>query len=80
MKAATSRRLEQLFLRHPRLEPCRKAVFQAASLENSKFFDTDKELVEAYIITPGFITTFSLDTDWEKALADVRRRLRSIDL
>ena len=79
---------EYIDLYMKRLTPLKKkkkreelqAVFQAASLENSKFFDTDKELVEAYIITPGFITTFSLDTDWEKALADVRRRLRSIDL
>lgn len=57
-----------------------QAVFEAASLENSKFFDPDKELVEAYILTPGFLTTFSMDTDWEKALADVRRRLRTLDL
>lgn len=53
-------------------------VFKAASLSNSKFFDMDKELVEAYILVPGYLTQFSLDTDWEKALADVRQRLRKL--
>lgn len=44
MKATTSRRLEQLFLRHPRLEPCRKAVFQAATLLIACFSSSGKLL------------------------------------
>ena len=53
-------------------------AFKEASLGNSKFFDMDKDLVEAYILTPGYLTQFSLDTDWEKALEDVRQRLRRL--
>lgn len=47
--------------------------FTNASLSNSRYNDTDKELVMSYITAPNYITRFSLDTDWEKALADIRK-------
>ncbi len=42
--------------------------FKKASLENSLFNDTDKELIYAYVDNKDFLTQFSLDTDWVKAL------------
>ena len=46
--------------------------FKTASLEHPKFLDTDKEIVYAYVDHPKFITQFSLDTDWIKALRAVK--------
>lgn len=46
--------------------------FYNASLSNPRFNDLDKQLVEAYI-NEKYITQFSLDTDWEKALAEIRK-------
>jgi hypothetical protein len=37
------------------------------------FNDTDKDLVLAYDNNENYITRFSLDTDWEKALQQVRK-------
>ena len=48
------------------------ATFKAASLKNSLFDDPDKELVNAYVDNPQYITPFSIDTDWEKALKAVK--------
>lgn len=48
------------------------ATFKAASLKNSLFDDPDKELVNAYVDNPKYITPFSIDTDWEKALKAVK--------
>lgn len=48
------------------------AKFKAASLEHAKYNDTDKETVYAYVDHPNFITQFSLDTDWIKALEAVK--------
>ncbi len=45
--------------------------FKNASLENSRYNDTDKELVYAYVDNQDFLTRFSLDTDWTKALEAV---------
>ena len=50
--------------------------FKQTSLENCKFFDTDKDLVEAYIRKPGYITQFSLDTDWEKANEEIKLKIK----
>lgn len=48
------------------------AKFKAASLEHAKYNDTDKETVYAYVDHPNFITQFSLDTDWIKALEAIK--------
>ena len=49
------------------------ALFTNASLNNPMFNDTDKDLVLAYYNNENYITRFSLDTDWEKALQQVRK-------
>lgn len=46
--------------------------FKKASLENPRFNDMDKDLTLAYC-NNNYPTQFSLDTDWEKALAEVRK-------
>ena len=52
-------------------------TFKRTSLENCKFFDLDKELVEAYILRPGdYLTQFSLDTNWEKANEEIKIKIR----
>ena len=51
-------------------------IFKQTSLENCKFFDTDKDVVESYIQTPGYLTQFSLDTDWEKAVEDIEKKIK----
>ncbi len=47
------------------------AKFKAASRNHIIYGDTDKEAVNAYVDHPNFLTQFSLDTDWTKALEDV---------
>ena len=47
------------------------AKFKAASRNHIIYGDTDKETVNAYVDHPNFLTQFSLDTDWTKALEDV---------
>jgi hypothetical protein len=49
-------------------------VFRDASINNPLFNDLDKELVLAYYNNDNFITQFSLDTDWIKALEEVKKR------
>ena len=51
-------------------------LFKRTSLENCKFFDTDEDLVNAYMKTEGYITQFSLDTDWEKANEAIKIKLK----
>lgn len=46
--------------------------FKNASLNNSLFHDMDRELVQAYVDHTEFVTPFSLDTDWAKALDEIR--------
>lgn len=50
------------------------ARFKAASLNNALFGDTDYELCRAYVDNTNFLTPFSLDTDWVKALAEIRSK------
>lgn len=52
-------------------------LFQAASLQNARFFDADREFIMAYVHSQDHITRFSLDTDWVLALNEVRQRLWS---
>ena len=49
------------------------AIFKAASINNPMFNDQDKELVLAYYDNDNYITQFSLDTDWVKALEEVKK-------
>lgn len=51
-------------------------IFKTASLQNSRFNDFDVDVTEAYIRTEGYITQFSLDTNWGKAIEQVREELR----
>lgn len=48
--------------------------FKNASINNSLFHDMDKELVLSYCDNANFATPFSLDTDWVKALAEIRNK------
>ena len=50
-----------------------KAKFRTASINNSLFNDVDKEVVYSYVDNDKFITNFSLDTDWVKALEAVKQ-------
>jgi len=45
-----------------------KAKFRTATINNSLFNDVDKEVIYSYVDNDKFITQFSLDTDWVKAL------------
>lgn len=49
-------------------------IFRDASLNNPMYNDMDKDLVLAYYLNEGYLTQFSLDTDWVKALEAVRKR------
>ncbi len=49
------------------------STFKNATLENSRFHDSDKEIIYAYVDNTDFITQFSLDTDWVKALEEVKK-------
>lgn len=51
-------------------------IFKNASVNNPRFFDMDKPLVLSYYGNDNYLTQFSLDTDWVKALAEARRVLR----
>ena len=50
-----------------------KAKYKNASIKNSRFNDMDKEITYAYVDNSNYITNFSLDTDWIKALAEVKK-------
>lgn len=51
-----------------------KVVFRTATINNSLFNDVDKEVIYSYVDNENFITQFSLDTDWPKALAEVQSK------
>lgn len=51
-----------------------KAVFRTATINNSLFNDVDKDVIYSYVDNENFITQFSLDTDWPKALAEVQSK------
>lgn len=51
-----------------------RARFTNASLYNPRFNDVDKDLVLAYMQDKTkYITQFSLDTDWELAVAEIKK-------
>jgi len=49
------------------------AKFRTATIQNALFHDMDKELTYAYVDNDKYLTQFSLDTDWVKALEEVKR-------
>ena len=49
--------------------------FRNASINNPLFNDMDLDLVLSYHNNPEYLTRFSLDTDWMKALEEVRDKL-----
>lgn len=48
------------------------ARFRTASINNPLFNDMDLELVQSYVNNDSYLTRFSLDTNWEKALEEIR--------
>lgn len=46
--------------------------YKDITTHNSLFHDMDKEITYGYVNNKNFITQFSLDTDWIKALKEVR--------
>ena len=48
-------------------------VFRNASINHPLFNDMDKELILSYYNNENYLTRFSLDTNWVKALAVVRQ-------
>ncbi len=49
------------------------AKFKNATIENARYNDPDKEIIYAYVDNQDFLTQFSLDTDWVKALEEVKK-------
>ena len=50
------------------------ARFKGATTGNALFNDMDKEMVYAYVDNPGYITQFSIDTNWVSALEEVKAK------
>ncbi|MBR6262606.1 MAG: hypothetical protein IKR05_05250 [Prevotella sp.] len=50
--------------------------FKRVSLAHPRFHDPNKEYVLAYITNAGYITQFSLDTDWVAAYNAIRRKMQ----
>ena len=50
-------------------------LFTGISLAHPKFHDPNKEYVLAYITNQGYLTRFSLDTDWVAAYNDAKKRM-----
>ena len=48
-------------------------VFRNASINHPLFNDMDKELILSYYNNENYLTRFSLDTNWVKALAVVKQ-------
>ena len=53
-------------------------IFRESSINNPLFNDPDREYVLAYFNREDFVTQFSLDTNWVKACADVRKKLQEM--
>lgn len=54
----------------------RVMIFLDATVSNPLFNDKDEDTIYAYIKEGTELTPFSLDTDWEKALAAVKAQLK----
>lgn len=53
-------------------------LFRDVSINTPLYNDPDRELVLAYYNREDFLTQFSLDTDWVKAVAKVKERLKEL--
>lgn len=53
----------------------RVRIFMDASHRNPLFSDPNTSATDAYVQTGNEITPFSLNTDWEKAFEEVKRKL-----
>ena len=53
-------------------------LFGQVTIDHPRYLDTDKDLVLSYYNNKAYLTRFSLDTDWEKALATIKRILSSL--
>lgn len=52
-------------------------LFREVSINNPLYNDPDRQLVLSYYNREDFLTQFSLDTDWVKAVAEVKDRLKN---
>lgn len=53
-------------------------LFKEVSINNPLYNDPDRQLVLSYYNREDFLTQFSLDTNWVKAVAEVKERLKGI--
>lgn len=60
-------------LKHKKDRDIVMTKFKYASIQNSLFNDMEKEITYGYVDNDRYITQFSLDTDWMKALEAVRK-------
>ena len=51
-------------------------VFKNATIQNPRFNDMDLAFVRIYCDNDNFLTQFSLDTDWVKAMAYIREKFK----
>ena len=47
--------------------------YKNTTIQNALFNDMDKDIIYAYVDNDKYITQFSLDTNWVKALEEVRK-------
>lgn len=51
-------------------------IFRDVSINNPLYNDPDRQFVLSYYNSDNFLTQFSLDTNWVRAVAEVKERLR----
>lgn len=51
-------------------------IFRDVSINNPLYNDADRQYVLSYYNREDFLTQFSLDTNWVKAVAEVKERLK----
>lgn len=53
-------------------------LFREVSINNPLYNDPDRQYVLSYYNREDFLTQFSLDTNWVKAVAEVKERLKTL--
>ena len=53
-------------------------IFRDVSINNPLYNDPDRQFVLSYYNREDFLTQFSLDTNWIKAVAEVKERLKKL--
>ncbi len=48
------------------------AKYRTATLQNPLFNDPEKNITQAYVDNPKYLTQFSIDTDWVKAYKSIK--------